>query len=465
MPMGGTAATSLSIATPRERYAFAVGGLGLYLFAAFAVVKGSFTEIGLFLMLVSMVMTPRRVVEAYRREPVLWIAALGAAYVVVRALGAAREFPGTADEQMEQINDWLRYLSVFVIAWALAQDPRRLWTASALFAAGVLYRLLAHTPWAELDALLRGALPPQPFGWWHTTFGSYLGAALIVLVFVVPAAVPAAGGRARRVAVWAALGVVLFLVAEGVLATKSRGVWLALLLAVPPGLLLLAGLRRRGLGGAVDREVGRAALLALVVFAAALLPQAERVTERATAEPETYQAFIREGIEETPRTSLGTRLHVYRLGLERWLERPLLGWGTGSAAMVIAESGRFDPEAYLPPHFHNLVLAILVRFGLVGLALAGAVVTIALVRLAGAVRRGDLPAAWVALLFASTLFYMAWSMADVDVLRWDSRNYAMLFFAMVLASVPPWARPGRLERLRALYGARSESVTAARPAA
>jgi O-antigen ligase len=66
---------------------------------------------------------------------------------------------------------------------------------------------------------------------------------------------------------------------------------------------------------------------------------------------------------DVARDPFAIRAQLVRHGIERWLERPLFGWGPGTQVAPSAESLPVQMK-----HLHNAYLELLARLGLVGAA-------------------------------------------------------------------------------------------------
>jgi hypothetical protein len=131
-----------------------------------------------------------------------------------------------------------------------------------------------------------------------------------------------------------------------ILATKTRAVWLSFVGTI---LVLMLSSPNRRL---------RRTCLALTLSSAAVLLMF------VTFSDEHSDAFS-DRLEE--RSPVDFRMAVYGAGRDMFLEKPLLGWDT--AGMQAELSKRISDFHQKEFYFHNTYLEILVRYGLVGLAL------------------------------------------------------------------------------------------------
>ena len=131
-----------------------------------------------------------------------------------------------------------------------------------------------------------------------------------------------------------------------ILATKTRAVWLSFAGTIL-FLMLFSPSRRLRRTCLALTFTGVAALLMFVAFA-----------------DEHNDAFS-DRLEE--RSPVDFRMAVYGAGRDMFLEKPLLGWDT--AGMQAELSRRISDFHQKEFYFHNTYLEVLVRYGLVGLAL------------------------------------------------------------------------------------------------
>jgi O-antigen ligase len=167
---------------------------------------------------------------------------------------------------------------------------------------------------------------------------------------------------------WTDVGLAVTLVAVAL--GMSRGAWLGLAAALVTALLITRRLAHR-LSRRLVLTV--ALLLALVAGLWAfieLAPKSVPLVDR-------LASFTR--LEEEV-TVVG-RLAKYQAAFASWLERPVVGWGTGSMAVLYAERGR--RWAWVS----NLVLHLLLDTGIIGFLLFGGFVGALLWRGAQAARR------------------------------------------------------------------------------
>jgi len=132
-------------------------------------------------------------------------------------------------------------------------------------------------------------------------------------------------------------------------------------LVVAAALMVLAGVRARGLKGVM---VGCVAVIALAAIAWNASGYLRYRLEGATVE-------IREYEESSALTSIGFRMHWWRESIPLIAEAPLFGHGTGTIKSLYSETKSDDtreaPFATSNPHNQTIVIAV--QLGLAGVAL------------------------------------------------------------------------------------------------
>ncbi len=429
-----------------------LGLFGLYLFSYTAVLGIAGANIGLLLMLVAMLGQLPQVWQAYRTSRVVQLILLGVIYLVVNASLAGYFLPETREHQWDQLLRWGDLGLILVVAWWLKGEPKRFYIAFALFAAGAFTRIFVNFPWEHAVSVLGGDYPPLGFGLWHISFSSYLVVILLGVLLFAKRWIAAISSRWGKVAMLIVLTSSALICVEGILIGKSRGTWLAALLVLPVVLILWARTLLRS-----ERAVfstGKLLMvtgIGVVLMGIVLTTQLEGVVKRAAQEQETYRSLLKEGVSNVPPSSVGIRILLWEHGIQKWLERPFFGWGAGSEHYLIKEKW---PEGvygqhyyYVPPHFHNIYLELLVRFGVVGFFLVAVVIWLIYREVWFRYRSGELPADWYYFLMGTLVFSMIWGCFDIRIVKWDYRDFVLLFFGAALIVSPPFANSAFFKKL------------------
>ena len=299
----------------------------------------------------------RRIVVPH--PPLLWpmVAMLG-----ILALSLLRA--PSYREGLPELLKWVQVLALYLAVVALLPRQRAGWLAGALLVAGVmqallgLYQFLTQTgpePFILLGRFMRayGAFrQPNPYA-------GYLG---LVAPLAISLALWAWAGRQRTpLTLRVAVTVAAIVISAGLLASWSRGAWLAFGAAV--AVVVLAHTRR-----AAPAVILLAALAALVLFVfggANLLPTS--VAGR-LGELREYVGLIDVARTEVTDANFSVieRLAHWQAALDMWRDHLWLGVGAGNYAVVY--------QAYNLPrwyealgHAHNVYLNFAAEAGLLGL--------------------------------------------------------------------------------------------------
>ncbi|HHS83727.1 MAG TPA: O-antigen ligase domain-containing protein [Gammaproteobacteria bacterium] len=419
-----------------------VGLSGLYLFSFTAVLGIAGANIGLLLMLIAMLPQLPEVWRRYRSSRVVLCILLGVVYIIASAAAAAYFLPETLSHQWDQVLRWGDLSLILLVAWWLKDDPKRFYISFVLFAAGAFVRIFTFMPWDSIWDVLDGSYRPWGFGLWHISFSSYLVVILLGLFLFARRWILSVTSRWGRLLVFLLLLFSLLICIEAILISKSRGTWLAALLVLPVVLLLYSRTLLRSKSGLSMVRIAAAAGVVVVLLGFVFSSQLSGVLERATQEQETYRSLLEDDVSKVPTSSVGIRIHLWHYGVQKWLERPLFGWGTGTEAYLMEkkwESGIYGDNSYTPPHFHNIYLELLVRFGLFGLLVVASVIWLIYRQVWIRYRAGELPADWFYFLTGTLFFSMVWGCFDMRIVKWDYRDFVLLFFGAALIMSRPFA--------------------------
>ena len=345
------------------------GTVGLYLFALAAFNLRSVASLGCFLILYAMWREREQVWPRLRAEPLFWCTFALSVYALLHAVVAIAANPEHAQLHGKDAAR-IVYLGGFIaIAWALRDGQARTLRFLALVAAGFVAGRLWHFDWYS-DQL-------QP--WWQTrtglglepiALGYYAGTLLLGLVIFAPRLMQGATGASSRVGLGLLLTCVAAASLQWVILSQSRAAWLALLPLL--GLAAVFALRTSWLRGGLATTALFALPLALLLVLAAL--NAPLLLERLSEEEQTI-AYLLDGNlgaissadERGWEHSIGTRITMLESGYRHWLEAPLFGKGPGATKLALQASDDRVLQSY--NDYHNIVLDMLVRYGVVGMLL------------------------------------------------------------------------------------------------
>jgi hypothetical protein len=247
----------------------------------------------------------------------------------------------------------LRWLVLLGLVFPVIERRGVLVTAMALglIAAGIAQLLSGVEPF-------RGLFPPRHpgrvTGWWDPVVAGSVQCGAVGL-FMYPAL--RGVGRARLIG-----GVGLAVALAGVLASGTRGAWIAaaILLAVGVPLSL------RGAGPTMKRAALGVGLAGVLLLSAVGLAQREGLMIRVDQARAELAAATAGDLD----SATGARVAVMGLALESGFQRP---WGLGAGGFQTAVVERFGPDhaASGLAHAHSAPLHLFGTLGWVGLCLGG----------------------------------------------------------------------------------------------
>lgn len=348
------------------------------------------------------------------RLPLVRVFGVFTAFLIAQAAYATWVMPSIPlDDHLTVVAKFVR-LGVFccVVGWWLSVRPAAIAPLLGLMVLGLLLAVLYHMPWTALPAIWDGQVRPR-FGIPENlsgqlaAVGGWLALCLLIGIW-------RDHPRGRRRNVLLAVGLLAYIGCFCVLVfSQSRGAWFAFLSA-PPLAIVGYWLSRRPrslrtlpwqpiiavLAVSVVLLLGARDIFALR-FAGAdrMLPE---VAEQTEAHGATHNATAPGSAEATggkvrppsandkahdrhvvppvasgqpASTSIDTtipankavsvRLRLYELGMEKFKQRPLLGWGLDSIPVLIG-AAHLDLAGEHHVHLHSAYLDALVGIGLIG---------------------------------------------------------------------------------------------------
>jgi O-antigen ligase len=409
---------------------------GLALFAVAAFSQRALAVIGCLLVLWALWRERRDAWPVLCRSPVVLATLLLAGYVLLRTLAAAIAAPENAVLHVKDAARILYLCALPTIAWALRGEHSRVLWLFVLAATGFVAARLWHFGWQF------GGQFDTAQGWWQMRMGLgletiglgyYAGTLLLGLIVFAPRLLGHCDS-ARRTAL-VVLGLLLLAAAtlQWVILSQSRAAWLALLplLVTAIGYSAYRFSRRRRSAGAVSLLLAGALLVGLVTI------NAPTLKERLSEEQHTLSHLlsgnldaIRSGDARGWQYSIGARITMLRAGWAQWRDAPLVGKGPAATKLTLQSSS----DHILPTYndYHNVALDILVRYGIVGLALV--LLCLALLLRSGwrAYRRGDLPDDTALFLACGLTLLLASTLTNFRLLNFDFRYWTFLLCAPLL---------------------------------
>ena len=390
---------------------FAINDLGRH-------IPNMHPEYGTFVALIAMAFAGQRPWRELAAHPAVRLLGVLAAFLILHAAYIAWMLPEVRwSNQLTVVAKLLRLgLQTCVIGWWMSVNPQAIAKLLGVLILGLLSAVLYHMPWSEMPAIWSGEMRPwfgisQNLSGMVAAVGGWLTLCLLIGIWrdyplgarrtgLLVLALPAFGG---------CFFVLVF--------SQSRGAWLSFMIAVPLAIIgysFTRGPRRRPLPW---QPILLALLVGVVLLVAAhrifalrfdgadqLMPTwVESLLEgKHEAEPgdaprtpttgasaTAVDAPERNAIAPTPQPgdpralppvidgldtaipgnkAVGIRMLLYRMGVERFLERPWLGWGLDTVPLLI-ERAQLPTGGERFFHLHNAYLDALVGLGVIGTAL------------------------------------------------------------------------------------------------
>lgn len=356
----------------RECFSFALGygGLGLFSFAVFFDI--ALANKALILLLCGSALSKRRCWDVLLRDPMLLLSAAFSLYLVGCTLLALSEFPLLQEQILDAAQNWpIRgFFALLLLSAWISRDCRTLipW-AMTLTTAGFLARIFFRLDWPNLGDQFQVFLSGEyraSFGHSSVNLGTWSAIVLWGLVFLAPRYLRRVKGLGAMIAgtsLWCLASSVSFL---SLLFSQSRAAWLAALAVIPIGLAMWLLWNRKSERKPVRQLALAIAIVSIVLVSLLIVGSLDVVRERIHQNFDTIVQILSGDTENLPIDSVGVRLRMYQDFWNSWQEKPLLGWGPGTAEMLLDRSGINDLGMGHFIHYHNSYFTVLLDLGAIG---------------------------------------------------------------------------------------------------
>ena len=349
------------IISKRDNIVQWTGITGMYLFSFSMFLSKSGGNIGIGLMLFAYILQFRVTQHSLRRDPAFFLFIGFAVYFTIRIIWAVQEFPDTAERQIDSIADWFYLWCFLFVAWWFKAGKKQISISLGLAFAGFLSGFICSQDWSQIDLLLRGSR--GSFYRQVPLMALFSGTATLGLLLLGPRIL----GNPKKTSLFVLrlflLLVLLGLNIEILIITQSLTTWIAVFIVFPPLLWIRIGHWIKLKNVTVWTYKSLVGLFIVMVAGTLLYRNLNTIEKRISSQMETVNHLLPFDLEKIPYNStLGIRVHVYRYGLARFLERPFFGWGPGTEITKL-----LDKSQRILDHLHNTYLEIVVRFGVIGM--------------------------------------------------------------------------------------------------
>lgn len=420
--------------TGLEKISNWTGLTGLYLFSFFSLLSIAGANIGLGLMIIGLMLSS----AGWRnllRQSITWFCLLVVAYILVRVNWPVGGVTAERETQFDQAMDWMQLFLFAIPAWWMSQARQRITISITLMFSGFALGMVSALDAESLRQMLHGVRSGFHFGK-PIILGFDCAAAILGLTALAVYRLDArhqGSGFTTAVRLSLILLAILFFT-QGLIVSQSRGVWLAMLFALPSLFLTLRYVMPGSQLGAIRLRyplIGTFLILALI-----LAMNWNTISQRISSESRDWSAVVNQGLDEAPLGSSTYRLHLWQFGLRKWLERPFFGWGPGTThALVEAEnnSALQDPPGSSFDHLHNAYLEVVFQLGLLGILLIALVSGVLIYKLTECFRQKRLSVYFLAFLTSNFVLIAIYSLTDFRHLHWNWRFYWLVIAGATIA--------------------------------
>lgn len=411
-----------------------IGVTGLCVFTFFSLLGIAGANLGLALMFLALLLTPQAWLRLLH-HPLFWLCVLSIVYILLRGALASSEIAKSGGTLNNQANDWAMLFLFFIPGWWISRSPNRIHLALWLMFAGFTLGIISSLNGLAIERMLNGMRSGLHFGK-PIIFGFDCAAAVIALMTLTLYWIDQRDGqRTLRIVKLSLTSLAILFFIQGLIVSQSRGVWLALLSALPATWLVL---RLRKTPAHPFRIWQRLAIAAgtVAVLLSVLLLNWNTINQRFMYERHELSVVLSEGLDEAPLNSSTYRLHLWRFGLHKWLERPLLGWGPGMTQRLVDsehEAGLKHPDGKGFDHLHNTYLEVLLQLGLVGATLIALICGLTIYLLISRYRARHISTYMLALLAGNFVLIVVYSLTDFRHLHWNWRFYWLILAGIAFA--------------------------------
>lgn len=407
-----------------------MGLAALYVFMLFFQLNTTIAYIGLILMMLAFIFQMSRWLPVLKKDPVVYWFVLISVYMLLHAVWAAHVFPETRLSQKDALKNWMNCLMFIPVGWQLWRHMKHINRLLLVLAAGLMIRIVKQFDVGQFaERLLELNLGLNPI-----TFGLFMGIAVLGLLLLAPRLndrLPADKKRLRFF-VWSLwlIGLLVFL--EYLILSQTRAAWLAAVLVFPLALVF-----RYWAWMQTQFSFSRVLIVMAPLILAGLFIQLNSsfISSRIHEESEVRQTLTDHDFKAIPSTSIGHRLILWKIGLQKWSERPLLGWGTGTTEYLLNQVQ--DSRLQAPDggnrysHLHNYYLEVMLRLGLLGVLMFGGLTVVLVAGVWRAYSKGAIPFDYACFLLAGSAFTAIWSFFDFELFKYAWRNFSVIWLGLL----------------------------------
>jgi O-antigen ligase len=349
-----------------------IGVIGLFIFAFGIFFKDRTANSGIFLMGTAFVLLLRPLGKSLIKDPLLIFGSIFFLFVSILAVRASIDFD---NDQILIVNGMFLNGCVFLLVFLLAfwmHQARGKWSwVFFTIITGYLAQIVRKFDWAnfpEVAILYWTGAKRAGFGSSVNRFGLWSAIILLVCALLYKRLWGQSENKfwyGLRIIFWVSMCLISGM---GIVFSQSRAAWLASVIIIIPIVFYHLYKTKKIKFKAV-------ALLAIISIAITFLTNLPKIAEQRVLSVKKVYTKIMEGNFDFQAdivadfSSFLERLQLYELFLEKWKERPILGYGPGSSEILLKSVGGHYEHLSRYDHFHNIFLDLLSQLGVVGLIL------------------------------------------------------------------------------------------------
>lgn len=404
-----------------------MGLLGLYSFLFFAWESKARAAVA-FLFVLIPCLADRRFWGDLKKSPVVWVVALLFLYITLRAATAIIENPELRAYHLK--DSWNLFLlgGFIFIGWLLKGKQSRIFLALTIALIGFWIGRLEHFPWLDAFAGAPWWKMRHEFGLPSAVgFGLYSASAALGLIILAPRIWTTFNKPLAKYLTRGTWLLLLLFSIQGVIVSRTRGVWLSLVILIA---ILLASNLHLLRPSNLAKSIVPLLLIALSSIALGYLNYST-FERRLSYERETTGSILTgdfakiKALDDKGRPkSIGIRYHMFLFGLEHWQENPVFGSGPGITKPLMIEYWELGKKY---KHLHNNYLEMLLRIGLIGTALILLMLSLLFYYGVQAYRGGKVDRDLFMILTAAIALSLLLSFSSFRMFHADWRYYWFLF--------------------------------------
>jgi O-antigen ligase len=127
--------------------------------------------------------------------------------------------------------------------------------------------------------------------------------------------------------------------------------------------------------------------------------------DRSIEDAPAFNEMKKMNFNKIPETSVGMRIYIWKAAIPAIRERPFFGWGHDGSVTSLNQSSIPKYVIQQTGHYHNTVLDLIVRQGIIAFALILSVYFWIAFQIIGAYRRGNVPIDFLMFFFAFMIYF------------------------------------------------------------